>query len=164
MTNRNGLLGEDAMHRKPNPKPYLRPLRGPKALVLVLEEDPFLRPGLCSVLTAAGYGLAGNADATHPLDRIDLILAGAGARSKLQRLDRAAPVILLVDHATWLRLDFLDAANDLGAVAVLQRPFSHAALLGLVAQVLAQPERAGAPAGRRNRTEPLVLLDNPNLA
>jgi hypothetical protein len=145
----------------------LKPLRSPKASVLVLEEDPFLRAGLCSILTAADYELAEAAEGANPGAGIDLVLAGVDAQTALQRLDCAAPVILLVDHAAWSGLEFLDAANDLRAVAVLQRPFSRAALLGLMSQALSQPERDALPADPAelpSLAELIVSLDNPNLA
>ena len=148
---------------------YLQPPHLPKASILVLEEDPFLRAGLCSLLTGAGYGLAESVAGAGPTGRIDLVLAGIDARrapnTALTRLDRSAPVVLLVDHAAWSGLDFLDAANAFGAIAVLPRPFSRAALLSLVAKALSQPVRDVAEdthAELPTLAELLVCLDNPN--
>ena len=59
---------------------YLQPPHLPKASILVLEEDPFLRAGLCSLLTGAGYALAESAVGADPTGRIDLVLAGIAAR------------------------------------------------------------------------------------
>ncbi|GAB2177774.1 ANTAR domain-containing protein [Dongia sp. agr-C8] len=129
---------------------YLKPPHLPKACILLLEEDPFLRAGLARLLSDAGYVLAHGADGTPGAGCIDLVLAGFGrdrsARAALPRLDRSAPLILLVDHAAWCGLDFLDLANELGAVAVLPRPFARSALLSLVASTVSQPPRDAAEA------------------
>src|SRR3954471_20548485 len=152
---------------------YLEPLHLPKANVLVLEEDAGLRTGLCSLLSAVGYGLVEAQESARPAGRIDLVLAGIDARNAskaaLRLLDRSAPVILLIDHAAWTSFDFFDAANDLGAVAVLQRPFSRGALLRLVAQVLSSPPRNEASvdnsaAALADVAEPLTRQENPNFA
>jgi hypothetical protein len=130
---------------------HLKPLHLPKASILVLEEDPFLRAGLCSLLTAAGYFLADAAGGTDPAGRVDLVLAGISPKQapKVARelMDCAAPVVLMVDSAAWSGLDFFDVANALGAAAVLQRPFSRSVLLHFVAKVLSQPVRDPAEAG-----------------
>jgi hypothetical protein len=152
---------------------YLKPLHLPKASILVLEEDPVLRAGLCGLLTTVGYVAAESANERGRAGRIDLVLAGFGPRqtpkAALDRLDRFAPLILLVDHRAWTGFDFLDAANDLGAVAVLQRPFPRSALLRLVAKVLAEPADNAGPAVRDDGELPglaelLLHLENPNFA
>lgn len=148
---------------------HLKPLRLPKACILVLEEDSMLRAGLRSLLADAGYALA-EGNGADWAGRIDLVLAGLGVRQTLQaaleRLDRSAPIILLVDRTAWTGFDFFDAANDLGAVAVLQRPFPRSALLRLVAKVLSEP--ACGAAAEDGEAEPpgladlLLRLENPN--
>jgi CheY-like chemotaxis protein len=145
---------------------YLKPLHLPKASILVLETDPFLRAGLCAQLTAAGYLLAEATGGADPAGRVDLVLAGLGpCQRPLEPLDRAVPVILMVDGAAWSGLDFLDAANALGAAAVLPRPFPRSALLRLVAEVLSQPVRDAAapePAELPTLAEPPIQLNSPN--
>jgi AmiR/NasT family two-component response regulator len=148
---------------------YLKPMHLPKASILVLEKDPFLRAGLCSTLTAAGYVLAEGTGGANPAGRVDLVLAAMGPDQKpeaaLELLDRAMPVVLMVDGTAWSGLDFFDAANALGAAAVLMRPFSRSALLCLVAKVLSQPMRdpgEAEPAELPILAELLIHLDNPN--
>jgi DNA-binding response OmpR family regulator len=154
---------------------YLKPLHLPKDRILVLEGDRTLRAGLRGLLTGAGYALAEREDGAIGTGRIDLVLAGIGAHPKprvvLQGLDRAAPVILLVDRAAWTYFNFFDAANELGAVAALQRPCSRAALLGLVTRVLSDARRGAEPDGGEDRNaerpdlqELLLQLENPNFA
>jgi hypothetical protein len=148
---------------------YLKPLHLPKASILVLEQDPFLRAGLYSLLTAAGYHLAEGTGGADHAGRVDLVLTGFGPDQKpeaaLQLLDRSVPVVLMVDGAAWSCLDFFDVANALGAAAVLPRPFSRSALLRVVAEVLSQPLRDAAapdPAELPTLAELLIHLDNPN--
>jgi|AraplaMF_Col_mMF_1032025.scaffolds.fasta_scaffold00104_21 DNA-binding response OmpR family regulator len=148
---------------------YLKPLHLPKASILVLEEDPYLRAGLCSLLSAAGYLPAEAAGGANPAGRVDLVLRGLGPdqtpRAARELLDHSVPVILLVDHTAWTGLDFFDVANALGAAAVLQRPFSRSALLSLIVEVLSQPLRDAAEADSAalpGAADLLICLENPN--
>jgi DNA-binding NtrC family response regulator len=129
---------------------YLKPLHLPKACILVLEEDTKLRTALCNLLIDAGYTVADAESGANTVGHVDLVLAGIGAQcgpsAPLDLLERAVPAIALVDRRAWTGFDFFDAANDLGAVAVLQRPFTRAALLHLMATILSNPERETAPA------------------
>jgi len=147
---------------------YLKPLRFAKASILVLEDEPTLRAGLRSCLAEAGYHLADPADDTGPA--IDLVIAGIhpGLDPAAALPKYAVPVIALVDHNAWLGLEFFDAANAVGAVAVLRRPFPRSALRRLIGAVLAQ---AGDPLADHHDTsdeeqaslaELLVQLENPN--
>jgi CheY-like chemotaxis protein len=123
---------------------HLKWLHRPKARILVLEDDPKLRTVLCGLLIDAGYAIADARIDANAISHVDLVLAGIGGQrapsAALGLLQRAAPAIVLVDRMAWTGLDFFDAANDIGAVAVLQRPFSRAALLHLVAMILSNPE------------------------
>lgn len=151
---------------------YVTPLHPPKASILVLEEDPERRAGLCSLLTDAGYALAESACAASRTRRIDLVLAATGARpssrASLDLLDHSAPVVLLTDRASWAGFDFLEAADAFGAVAVLQRPFSRSALLGLVGRVLSDSAGGVAPDDAADElpasAERLIRLEHPNFA
>jgi CheY-like chemotaxis protein len=124
---------------------YLKPLHLPKATILVLEEDPFLRAGLCSVLSAAGYLLAEAAGGANPAGRADLVLRGLGpdqaVRAARERLDHSVPAILLVDRAAWTGLDFFDAANAIGAAAVL----SSGRCVGSASCICNRPPSCGTP-------------------
>jgi len=119
---------------------YLKPLQLPKPCILVLEEDIARRAGLCSLLLDAGYDLADCTRGAAATGRTDLVLAPIGTQRRSQAalhlLDPAVPVIALVDRVAWTGFDFFDAANELGAVAVLQRPYSRSALLRLIAATL----------------------------
>lgn len=124
---------------------YPQPPQPTKACILLLSVDPFLQAGLASLLRDAGYDLAEEAAGPSGTARVDLVLAGFDPDRTRQvafhGLNRGAPVILLVDHAAWSSLDFLDAANRCSAAAVLPQPFSRAVLLSLVARTLARAAR-----------------------
>jgi DNA-binding response OmpR family regulator len=152
---------------------YLQPLRLPKPRILVLEDDSSLRAGLRALLAASGYALTDDGCGADVARRVDLVIAGVGAQSMpamaLQQPDHAAPVILLVDRKAWTGFDFFDAANALGAVAVLQRPFSRAALLSLIASVLSGGARDADSLEPETERQPglaelLLRLENPNFA
>jgi hypothetical protein len=121
---------------------YPKPRQPTQACILLRGVDPFLQAGLASLLGDAGYVLAEEGAAPQAAERIDLVLAGfhrdPAAPAVARRLNRAVPVILLVDHTAWSNLDFLDAANRCSAAAVLPQPFSRALLLSLVARTLAR--------------------------
>jgi hypothetical protein len=142
-------------------KPHL-----PKASILLLEEDPFLRAGLASLMGEAGYHVAEGLGGTRQIDlALAGIVAGQAPCAALGLLDHRAPVILLPDHASWTGLDFLDIADTCGAAAVLPRPFSRAALLALVAKTLSQPEGDAAEISEvelPSPTELLICFHNPN--
>jgi DNA-binding response OmpR family regulator len=152
---------------------YLKPLRLPKACILVLEDDPNRRSGLCRMLAESGFHPAESANAAAG-DRIDLVLASIEAHRPRyagpapHRLDVSIPVIALVDHAAWTGFDFFDAANELGAAAVLQRPFSRTSLLRLIATVLSAPvpgvEAAGMAENRSGLADLLYAQENANPA
>lgn len=151
---------------------YLVPMLLPKAHVLVLEDDAILRAGLRSVLGDAGYTFVEDLDAGDPAGKIDLVLASVKDRqapkAALDLLECTVPVILLADSGAWSGFDFLDAANALGATAVLQRPFTRAALLSLVARVLVG-QRQATPLAEGDGELPglaelLRRLEDPHLA
>src|SRR5687767_191123 len=123
---------------------HLKPLHLPKACILVLEDEPKLRATLCRLLIDAGYAIADARIDANPIGHVDLVIAGIGGQrapsAALGLFEHAVPAIALVDCTAWAGFDFFDAANDLGAVAVLPRPFSRAALLHLMAMVLSNPD------------------------
>ena len=151
---------------------YLKPLHLPKARILVLEDDPALHASLSRLLADAGYGLADSMSAADAGGGpVDLVLASAGriprsGMAALRLLDRSVPVIALVDRKAWAGFDFFDAANDLGAIAVLHRPFPRTALLRLIAAVLSEPagDAADCDAEQVGLADLLLQLENPSCA
>jgi DNA-binding response OmpR family regulator len=149
---------------------YRTPLPLTKASILVLESDPVLCKSLRDLLGDEGYRLVDSAEA-----EIDLVIAGIGcgrvpaARQAATLRYDGVPLIALVDQAGWLGFEFFDAANALGAVAVLRRPFPRAALLRLIGAVLSQTsdgaaEDAASDDEQASLSELLLQLENPNFA
>jgi len=149
---------------------YPKSIRFTKASILLLEEDPALRKSLRNLLGDEGYRIADPAEA-----EIDLVIAGIGSgrlpvtRQAATLCAEKTPLIALVDHAGWFGPEFFDAANALGAVAVLRRPFPRSALLRLIGAVLAQAgeSTAGPPVSddaHVEAAERLLELENPYLA
>jgi DNA-binding NtrC family response regulator len=129
---------------------YLTPLPSLKASILVMDSDSAMEARLRRLLAEEGFRIAEVAagrDSGTPLDAaIDLVIAGVAAGQDLAAVTaaippcaRSAPVVALVDQRAWTGFDFFDAANALGATAVLQKPFPRTALLRLIATVLSQP-------------------------
>jgi DNA-binding response OmpR family regulator len=119
---------------------YVKPRRFAKASILVLESDSELCASLRNCLADEGYRLA---DSAHDsASAIDLVIAGIhpGVDPAAALPDHSAPVIALVDRSAWLGFEFFDAANAVGAVAVLRRPFPRSALLRLIGAVLSQAD------------------------
>jgi len=148
---------------------YLKPLCFAKASILVLEDDPELRVSLRNCLAEAGYHLGDPARDTAPA--VDLVIAGIhpGGDPTAALPDHSVPVIALVDREAWIGFDFFDAANAVGAVAVLRRPFPRSALLRLIGAVLSQAadsaaERPTSDDEQAGLAELLVQLENPNFA
>lgn len=148
---------------------HLKPLRFAKANILVLEDEPKLHAGLRNCLTAEGYHLADCASDNGP--GIDLVIAGIhrGVDPTTALPSSSVPVIALVDCDAWLGFEFFDAANAIGAVAVLRRPFPRSALLRLIGAVLAQAgdPRAEQRTGNEEQAglaELLLQLETPNFA
>jgi len=152
---------------------HLKALHLPKTRILLLERDPHLRAGLHRWLAEAGYLLADDTHDAHAGRPVDLVIAGLCAQTlaaaDLQPFGRAVPVIILVDRSAWTGFDFFDAANTLGAVAALQRPFSRAAFLHLIGSVLASEDDGAAACDVADDEPPalselLLGLDGPNFA
>jgi len=117
----------------------LKPLQSAKACILVIEEDPIIRASLQRLLAAEGYRPVVAEDKRGEAEgRIDLAIVGItpGRPHGVLAAHRSVPVLALVDRKAWIGLDFFDTVNELGAAAVLQRPFPRTALLRLIAAVL----------------------------
>jgi len=143
--------------------------------VLIVDDDPKARGQLRDLLAANGYAAieAGNGRIACGLlgDReIDLVVSdifmpecdGFELIAAIRAMEHPIPVIAMSDHESWTGLSFLDAANDLGAAAVIEKPFRADLLLRLIDQALAvvqrearvvafgafaEPERCSVPAG-----------------
>jgi DNA-binding NtrC family response regulator len=122
--------------------------------VLVVDDDPAARRQLRSLLISNGYDVieAGNGRIGRGLlaeREIDLVVSdifmpecdGFELIAAIRTMELPIPVIAMSDHESWTGLNFLDAANDLGAAAVIEKPFRAHVLLRLIDQALATVQR-----------------------
>jgi CheY-like chemotaxis protein len=137
----------------------LRPLGPRPTRVLIVADDPVTCAALGKILASHGFATltsdngraAGKILQTQHVDLVvtDIFMPvcdGLELIAMIGHMPRVIPVIAMSDRELWTGLRFLDAANDLGAAAVLQKPFSASALLQLIAQVLLAAAGRG-PAG-----------------
>ena len=152
-----------------------QPPRVMRHAILIVDDDPQARRQLRGLLAANGYAVveAGNGRIARECladQDIDLVVSdifmpecdGFELIAAIGAIPRPVPVIAMSDHESWTGLAFLDAANDLGAAAVIEKPFRAHLLLRLIddtlslagrsARVVAfdaltEPERNRVPAG-----------------
>ena len=154
----------------------LKPLQPVKACILVIEDDPTVRANLQRLLAAEGYQPVVAEDRQSAAEgRIDLAIVGIAPGRQRDMLEdmlaahRSVPVLALVDRKAWIGLDFFDVVNELGAAAVMQRPFPRTALLRLIAAVLS-PDSNTAQAEDRweddlaGAAKYLPWLEDPHIA
>jgi len=122
--------------------------------VLIVDDDQGARRQLRTLLGANGYTVieAGNGRIARDVlaeSEIDLVVSdifmpecdGFELIAAIRAMEHPLPVIAMSDHESWTGLNFLDAANDLGAAAVIEKPFRAQALLRLIGDALATAER-----------------------
>jgi DNA-binding response OmpR family regulator len=130
-----------------------------KKRILLVDDDPALRKALCTLLNRAGYQTEPAADGReamrlHSLSPADLVITdiimpdGDGLETLLELRRRAdcPPVIAISGGGRLQPQNYLNIALRLGAVAVLEKPFSHEELLALTARALESPAPQAWPA------------------
>ena len=105
----------------------------PKGYVVVLEDDPLIRPLLERWLGEAGYQVAPPEGAAEPA----LVIADAPDPSSAEALIRsleeyAAPIVLLSARFRRGLAGSVEAARRLGVKKVLPKPFTRKELLAAV--------------------------------
>ena len=154
---------------------FLQPPCVVRNTILIVDDDANARRQLRNLLSANGYWVieATNGRVARELlavQEIDLVVSdifmpecdGFELIAAIRAMSHPMPVIAMSDHESWTGLNFLDAANDLGAAAVIEKPFRAQTLLRLIDDALiaavprqrvvalgvgARPERACVPAG-----------------
>jgi len=130
--------------------------------ILIVDDDRAARQQLQRSLTSNGFTVieAANGRIARGIlaeREIDLVVTdifmpecdGFELIAAIRDMNRSVPVIAMSDHEGWTGLNFFDAANDLGAAAVIEKPFRSAILLRLVDQALAEvrPQARVVPIG-----------------
>jgi len=104
----------------------------PKGYVVVLEEDPLIRPLLERWLEEAGYAVAGAGQA-NPVLVIADVPDPRAAKALIRSLrEYAAPVLLLSARFRRGLAESAQAARQFGVKKVLPKPFTRRELLAAV--------------------------------
>jgi CheY-like chemotaxis protein len=124
--------------------------------ILVVEDDPQLRPVVVRLLQHAGYDVAETASGAAALqfwresgaDMVltDIKMAGMSGIEVILQLRAHAPTVPIVAMSgvgPW-DLETLRDAHLLGAVGILQKPFTREELLRAVANALSSPDKRQA--------------------
>jgi CheY-like chemotaxis protein len=124
--------------------------------ILIVEDDPQLRPVLVRLLRHAGYDVAETASGSAALrfwreSGADLVLtdiqmAEMNGIELVLQLRAEAPALPVVAMSGIGRWDFeaLRDAHLLGAVGILQKPFTGQELIAAVAAALSSPDERQA--------------------
>jgi len=145
---------------------YLRPQRATRRRILIVDDDPVARQQLRTLLGASNCTVteAGNGRIARSIlseHRLDLVITdifmpecdGFELIAAIRAMNRPVPVIAMSDHESWTGLNFLDAANDLGAAAVIAKPIQGPALLRLIDTILAMQPVVLDPALHRGQAK-----------
>jgi len=127
---------------------YIRPSQRSYPRILVIDPDGPHRQSMQRILANHGIPSLAAEDccAARSLiedQRLDLVivpalaLAGDGAALRAVLCGVGLKVIVTADRRAWQDLDFLDAANELGASAVLQKPFTGSVMMQAIVRTLA---------------------------
>jgi CheY-like chemotaxis protein len=121
------------------------------SLILVVEDDDYLRNILGEILGLEGYdvSLAGSAvEAVRfcqqgALDLVitDLVMPQMNGQELIRSLRQSHPNLPIV-AISGASTKFLDEATELGAVGTLKKPFTESELLAMVDKILGKLEPA----------------------
>jgi DNA-binding NtrC family response regulator len=134
---------------------YLQPTSVVRSTILIVDDDAAARRQLRNLLAANGYWVieAGNGRIAREflaVQEIDIVVSdifmpecdGFELIAAIRAMEHPVPVIAMSDHESWTGLNFFDAANDLGAAAVIEKPFRAHVLLRLIDEALLADKRS----------------------
>ncbi len=120
------------------------------ARIVIFEDEPALRALLAEELEEAGHAVraCGTGRAAHDPATVgdaDLVVTdlmmpdcdGLEVIAAVRRLNPGARIVAMSGGGRTVATDFLPMARELGADAILRKPFLPEALLGEVARLLA---------------------------
>jgi CheY-like chemotaxis protein len=132
-------------------------LRGGRARILVVDDEPDVREMMCAVLADEGYqvvAVEGGLQALLAAQRtrfdlatMDLRMPGMGGREALRELRALDPEIQVLVVSGYATPEESEACMALGAYAVVRKPVDLDRLLALVEHALAR-RRAACGRGR----------------
>jgi PAS domain S-box-containing protein len=127
-----------------------------RGTVLVIDDDPDVRPVLVRLIQRHGFMVIAAADGPTALrvleqERPDLILLdlrmpgmdGYEVLRRVQANPRTAGIPAIILSANEINLRSQEILKDLGAVAYLEKPVPSDRLIGALEQVLASPRPSG---------------------
>ncbi len=117
--------------------------------ILLVEDDETVRYSLSRVLIHAGYDVVEAADGRQALARFtasrpDLIVTdvvmpeedGLGLLNSVRKRDARVPILVISGGGEIMGMDYLLMAKNIGANAILAKPFDNSVLLSKVATLL----------------------------
>lgn len=120
------------------------------AQILIIDDDASVRLTLRSALESVGHVVTEAADGNDGIERFiaepsDMVITdilmpnkeGLETIMNLRKINRNLRIIAISGGGRIKAVDFLEAASDLGADAVLKKPFHMADLLGIGTSCLA---------------------------
>ncbi len=120
-----------------------------KKKILVVEDDSDINEALCIRLRGAGYDVVSAEDGLHGMLRavkerpdlllLDISMPGGDGFSIVERLrdHTDAPAIPVVFLTASKRPELRQKAKDLGAVALLEKPYEASELLATIRETIA---------------------------
>lgn len=125
--------------------------------ILIVDDDDALRAVLREMLEWAAFDVGEAPDGERALEQIgsaafDLVVCdifmpireGIETIRRIRALRPELRILAVSGGGTRGRLEYLQIARQLGADRVLAKPFGHAELLEVVAELLGEPSRSGA--------------------
>jgi two-component system cell cycle sensor histidine kinase/response regulator CckA len=134
--------------------------RGPRRIVLLVEDEPFVREATCRILQSAGFYVLPAADAQEAMQvyeqsgrkidllMTDMVLPGRSGRQLGQDLRRTSPMIPIL-----LTSGYLEPGCETESVEThtyyLPKPYSRAALVEKMEKIFSKAplRRAATQAG-----------------
>ena len=128
----------------------------PRTRILLVDDDAKVRPLLSSMLQLSGYEVVEASNGADGLQRFrelsaeivlcDLAMPVTDGLEMIREFGRdfpGIPVIAMSGSGEHGGIDLLEMASDLGAVSILQKPFSLAVLLAAIDRALDRRRRQG---------------------
>lgn len=138
------------------PRPPCSSERSPRRLVLLVEDEPFVREATCRILQSAGFEVLTAGDAQEALELYeqtgrrfdllmsDLVLPGRSGRQLGEDVRRCSPAVPVLLTSGYLEVG-CDCDVPEAHTYFLQKPYSRSELVGKMELILsAVPQQRAA--------------------